>query len=78
MLLVRRVRGALLWGILITAGLAWIFRVTAPPTAIFAVPELPRDIFGRAITGLTQLNASNFVDSTCVANGDRDEDAQYR
>lgn len=61
-LLVRRVRGALLWGILITAGLAWVFRVATPPTAIFALPELPRDIFGQAITGLSQLNASNFVD----------------
>ncbi len=65
-LLVRRVRGALLWGILVTAGLAWIFRVVPPPTAIFALPELPRDIFGQAITGLTRLNASNFVDWLAV------------
>lgn len=61
-LLVRRVRGALLWGILITAALAWILGVTPPPTKIFEIPGLPQDIFGRAITGLSQLNASNFVD----------------
>lgn len=61
-LLVRRVRGALLWGILITAALAWIFGVAPAPTKIFELPGLPHDIFGRAITGLTQLNASNFVD----------------
>ncbi len=65
-LLVRRIRGALLWGILATAMLAWIFQVTPPPTAIFALPELPRDIFGQAITGLTQLNANNFVDWLAV------------
>lgn len=61
-LLVRRVRAALLWGIFATALLAWIFRIVPPPTQIFALPELPRDIFGHAITGLWQLNASNFVD----------------
>lgn len=62
-LLVRRIRGALLWGILITAALAWVFGVTPPPPLIFVeLPGLPHDIFGRAITGLSQLNANNFVD----------------
>lgn len=60
--LVRRVKGALLWGILATALLGWILGITPWPQGIFAVPALPKDIFGQAITGLAQLNASNFVD----------------
>jgi AGZA family xanthine/uracil permease-like MFS transporter len=60
--LVRRVKGALLWGILATALLGWILRITPWPQGIFAIPELPKDIFGHAVTGLAQLNASNFID----------------
>ncbi|NEQ28791.1 MAG: NCS2 family permease, partial [Microcoleus sp. SIO2G3] len=59
---VRHVRGALLWGILATALLAWLLGVAPWPEGFFALPQLPADIFGRAITGLTQLNASNFID----------------
>jgi AGZA family xanthine/uracil permease-like MFS transporter len=65
-LIVRQVKGALLWGILITALLAWILGVSPPPTGIFALPELPRDIFGQAITGLSQLTATNFLDWLAV------------
>lgn len=60
--MVRRVKGALLWGILATALLGWILQITPWPQGIFAIPELPKDIFGHAITGLTQLNSSNFID----------------
>lgn len=59
---VRRVRGALLFGILATALLAWILGVSPWPEGLFALPQLPKDIFGQAIIGLQHLNASNFID----------------
>jgi AGZA family xanthine/uracil permease-like MFS transporter len=59
---VRRVKGALLLGIFATALLAWILGVAAWPQAIFAPPELPKDLIGQAILGLENLNASNFLD----------------
>lgn len=59
--LVRRIKGALLWGILATALLGWLLGITPWPQGFFAIPTLPKDIFGQAITGLAQLNASNFV-----------------
>lgn len=63
---VRRVKGALLWGIFATALLAWILGVAAWPKGIFALPELPKDLFGQAISGLTHLNGSNFIDWLAV------------
>jgi adenine/guanine/hypoxanthine permease len=63
---VRRVRGALLLGIFATAVLAWILGITAPPQSIFALPQLPVDLFGHAITGLSGLNASNIIDWLAV------------
>lgn len=63
---VRRVKGALLWGILATALLAWILGVTPWPQGVFALPEMPKDLFGQAIFGLEGLNAQNFVDWVAV------------
>lgn len=63
---VRRVKGALLWGIFATALLAWILGVTTAPQGIFALPQLPKDLFGNAISGLIRLNASNFIDWVAV------------
>lgn len=54
-LVVRRVTGALLWGILATAVLAWVSGVAAAPSGVFALPELPRDLVGQAFVGLGQL-----------------------
>ncbi len=62
----RRIRGALLWGILGTAILGWIFGIAQPPTSIVALPVLPTHIFGQAITGLSGLNAGNFIDFVAV------------
>jgi len=36
------------------------------PQGIFALPQIPLDLFGQAITGLSYLNASNFVDWLAV------------
>lgn len=63
---VRRVKGALLWGIFATALLAWMLGVAAWPKGIFALPEVPKDLFGQALTGLVHLNASNFIDWIAV------------
>lgn len=63
---VRRVKGALLFGIFATAVVAWILGVAAPPQGFFAVPQIPKDLFGQAITGLTQLNSSNFINWLAV------------
>lgn len=63
---VRRVKGALLFGIFATAILAWILGVAAPPKAIFALPLIPKDLFGQAFTGLVHLNANNFIDWIAV------------
>ncbi len=63
---VRHVKGALLLGIFATAALAWILGVAAPPQGIFAVPQLPTDLLGQAITGLSELNASNLIDWLAV------------
>ena len=51
-LFARRVTGALLWGILATSILAWIFGVSPWPSGFFAVPQLPVDLFGQAFVGL--------------------------
>lgn len=56
---VRRVKGALLFGIFATASVAWILGIASPPQGLFAVPQVPRDLFGQAIFGLAHLNANN-------------------
>lgn len=63
---VRHIKGALLFGILATALLAWILGVSPWPTGIFALPEVPKDLVGQAIGGLVHLNAQNFVDWVAV------------
>lgn len=40
--------------------------VAAPPQGLFALPQLPTDLFGQAITGLSGLNASNIIDWLAV------------
>lgn len=65
-LVVRRVKGALLFGIFVTALLAWIAGTAPAPTGFFALPDLPRDLFGQAIGGLSRLNAQNFIDWVAV------------
>ncbi|WP_404786738.1 NCS2 family permease [Altericista sp. CCNU0014] len=64
--IVRRVKGALLWGILATALLAWILGVAAWPQGLFALPSMPTDLLGQAIGGLVNLNANNFLDWLAV------------
>jgi adenine/guanine/hypoxanthine permease len=64
--MIRRIKGALLWGILGTAILGWVFGIAAAPQGIASIPAFPQDIFGVAITGLSGLNASNLIDFIAV------------
>lgn len=59
-LMLRRVRGALLWGVVGTALLGWVFGVAQPPTGIVALPTLPSHLFGQSLIGLSGINGSNF------------------
>jgi adenine/guanine/hypoxanthine permease len=58
-LFARRVKGALLWGIVATALLAWLLGVAPWPTGFFAIPQPPVDLFGQAFVGLGQLLSAN-------------------
>ncbi|GFE68081.1 NCS2 family permease [Chroococcus sp. FPU101] len=66
MFMIRRIKGALLWGIAATAILGWIFGVAATPKGLIEVPGFPSHLFGQAIVGLSGVNASNFIDFIAV------------
>ncbi|MGB3309116.1 MAG: NCS2 family permease [Nodosilinea sp.] len=65
-LFARRVTGALLWGILGTAVLAWIFRVAPWPEGIMALPQAPTDLFGQAFVGLGELLRTNIWEMVSI------------
>lgn len=56
--MVRHIQGALLWGILVTAGLGWITGLAPAPTGIIAIPQWPTHLFGQALVGLDSLSWS--------------------
>lgn len=64
--MVRRIRGALLWGILGTSILGWVFGVASPPTSLISLPTPPVDLIGQAFVGLGGVNGSNFWDFLVV------------
>jgi AGZA family xanthine/uracil permease-like MFS transporter len=62
--LARRVRGALLWGILSTAVLGWILGITPWPQGLVGLPLWPKDLIGQAFVGLGQIGTvgiANFL-----------------
>lgn len=65
-LVVRRITGALLWGILATAALAWLLGVAEAPSQLFAWPQLPRDLWGQAFVGLARLDEVPLADFLAV------------
>lgn len=65
-LVARRVKGALLWGILATALLGWILGVSPWPTAILGIPHWPTHLFGQAIVGLAGISNTQFWDFVTV------------
>ncbi|HEY9880756.1 MAG TPA: NCS2 family permease [Leptolyngbyaceae cyanobacterium] len=65
-LFARRVTGAMLWGIVATALLAWIFGVSPWPTGFFAIPQPPTDLVGQAFVGLGDVLRSNFWEMVSI------------
>ncbi|MBF2001192.1 MAG: NCS2 family permease [Synechococcales cyanobacterium M58_A2018_015] len=61
-LMLRRVKGALLWGVVGTALLGWVLGVAAPPTGLVEIPQFPVHLFGQSVRGLAGINAGNFWD----------------
>lgn len=62
----RRIKGALLWGILATALLGWILGVAPWPPGIIGLPQWPGDLLGQAILGLGRLRQTNLLDFLAV------------
>jgi adenine/guanine/hypoxanthine permease len=62
----RRIKGALLWGILATAILGWILNIAPWPQGIIALPQWPVDLLGQAVIGLSQVGQTNFWDFLAV------------
>ncbi|MFM7529526.1 MAG: NCS2 family permease [Nodosilinea sp.] len=58
-LFARRVAGALLWGMLATALLAWLFGIAPWPSGLVALPQAPVSLFGQAFVGLGDLLRMN-------------------
>ncbi|NEQ39399.1 MAG: NCS2 family permease [Okeania sp. SIO3I5] len=56
---VRRITGALLWGILATALLAWMLGIAPFPKGIISFPQLPIHLFGQAFIGLENIVKTN-------------------
>ncbi len=65
-LIVRRIKGALLWGIFATAILGWILGVSSPPAGLIEFPSFPKDLFGQAILGISNLNSQNIWDFIAI------------
>ncbi|MEO1672664.1 MAG: NCS2 family permease [Cyanobacteria bacterium J06631_2] len=64
--MVRRIKGALLWGIVGTALLGWVFGVATAPQGFASIPAFPQDLFGAAFIGLGGIDGSNWIDFIAV------------
>lgn len=65
-LVARRVTGALLWGMLGTALLAWVFGVSPWPSGVVALPQPPVDLVGQAFGGLGTLLQGNLWEMVSI------------
>lgn len=64
--MVRRLRGALLWGIAGTAILGWILGVAPAPSGFVQFPAFPSTLFGQAFAGLSGISSTNIIDFLAV------------
>jgi len=62
----RRLKGALLWGILATALLGWILGITPWPQGIVGLPLWPGNLLGQAIAGFGQIGAAGITNFLAV------------
>ena len=65
-LMIRQIKGAILWGIVGTSLLGWGLRVANAPQGIIDIPQFPAHLFGQAFIGLSGINASNIIDFLAV------------
>ncbi len=65
-LLIRRVKGAIFWGIVGTSLLGWALGVANTPKGIMEIPNFPSHLFGQAFVGLSGINGSNIIDFVAV------------
>ncbi|MEM9276180.1 MAG: NCS2 family permease [Cyanobacteria bacterium P01_F01_bin.143] len=64
--MVRRIKGAILWGIVGTSLVAWTLGIAAVPKGFLEIPSFPANLFGQAFVGLSGINGSNFIDFLVV------------
>jgi AGZA family xanthine/uracil permease-like MFS transporter len=62
----RRVKGALLWGILATAILGWLLGITPWPEGIVGLPTWPADLIGQAFVGLGQIGTAGIANFLAI------------
>lgn len=65
-LFARRIPGALLWGIVTTALLAWLLGVDPWPESIVSIPRFPSALLGQALSGVGALWRVNFADAASI------------
>jgi adenine/guanine/hypoxanthine permease len=68
-LMVRQVKGGMLWGILVTAGLGWILGIAPAPKGLIALPHFPVHLLGQAFTGFhyfTPNQTGNLIAATFI------------
>ncbi len=65
-LVTRRISGALLWGMLVTALLAWLTGAAPWPQGFFEIPKVPTSLVGQAFSGVGALWRVNFLDAASV------------
>ena len=65
-LMIRRVKGAIFWGIVGTSLLGWASGVANTPRGVMEIPGFPSHLFGQAFIGLSGINGSNIIDFLAV------------
>ena len=65
-LIARRLKGALLIGILATALLGWILGITPWPQGVVGLPQFPSNLLGQVFVGFSQLNVTNLANFLAV------------
>ena len=62
----RRVKGALLWGILASALLGWLLGISPWPSGIVGLPIWPADLIGQAFVGMGQIATAGWANFLAI------------